>query len=225
MLKPKKRLTKKEIKEDKFVQKTMQAKAYVEENYQKVMGIVAGIFAVILLIMVISYYRGQSQQEANALLGEAQLEYHNLNYTKAKAMLNRLMEEYSGTDAADQGKFLMANLYYREGKYKEAKEYFKDFLDNYSGSEILIASAIAGYAACIAAEGNYLEAAENYRKAQEKAPDFVEAANYLYLAGLNYQKADQPEQAQEMFQKVVENYKDSSRYNDAKAQLIFLTIK
>jgi len=225
MLKPKKKLTKKEIKEDKFVQATMQAKAYVEENYQRVLGIVAGIFAVFLLIMVISYYRGQTEEASNALLGEAQLEFHNLNYTKAKAMLNRLMEEYSGTDAAEQGKFLIANLYYREGKYSEAKEYFSDFLDNYNDSEILVASAIAGYAACLAAEGNYAEAAENYRKAQEKAPDFVEAANYLYLAGLNYQKADQPEQAQEMFQMVVENYKDSSRYNDAKAQLIFLANK
>ena len=225
MLKPKKKLTKKEIKEDKFVQATMQAKAYVEENYQKVLGIVAGIFAVFLLIMVISYYRTQKEEKSNTLLGEAQLEFQNLNYSKAKAMLNRLMEEYSGTNAAEEGKFLMANLYYREGKYSEAKEYFSDFLNNYDESEILVASAIAGYAACLAAEGNYAEAADEYRKAQEKAPEFVEAPNYLYLAGINYQKANQPEQAQEMFQQVVENYKDSSRYNDAKAQLIFLANK
>ncbi len=203
----------------------MQVKAYVEENYQKVMAIVGGIFAVIIIIMVISYFRNQTQAESMALLGEAQLEYHNLNYTRTKAKLNLLLEEYSGTDAAEQGKFLMANLYYQEGNYKEAKKYYEDFLDNYSGSEILIASGIAGYAACLAAEGNYLEAAENYQKAYETAPEFVEASNYLYLAGLNYKNANEPQKAAEMFQTILEEYKDSDRYNDAKAQMILMAEK
>ena len=225
MLNPRKKMTKKEIKEDKFVEVALSAKAYVEDNYKQVSIIVLSVFGVILLLMVWNYVHHQNAEKSSVLLGQAQLEYQNLNYSKAKEFINQLMDEYPGTDACDQGTFLYANLLYQEKNYAEAKDLYKKFIDSYSGSNILIASGLAGYAACLEKEENYEEAAEYYMRAQKKAKDFIEAPNYLYLAGLNYTAADDYEDARDAFQKIVDDYESSDHQTDAKAKLIILANK
>lgn len=225
MLNPRKKMTKKEIKEDKFVEVALSAKAYVEDNYKQVSIIVASVFGIILLIMVWNYVHKQNIVKSSAILGKAQLEYQNLNYSKAKEFIIQLKDEYPGTDASDQGTFLYANLLYQEKKYDEAKELFKEFIDSYSGSNILVASGYAGYAACLEKEGNYEEAAEYYIRAQKKAKDFIEASNYLYLAGLNYTAVNEYDEAKDAFKKIVDEYESSERQSDAKAKLIMLANK
>lgn len=225
MLSPRKKMTKKEIKEDKFVEVALNAKSYIEDNYQRVSIIVIAIFGAILLLMLWNHVQNQKDQESSALLGKAQLEYYNLNYSKAKDFIVRLMDEYPGTEASEQGMFLYANLLYQEKKYAEAKDMFKAFIDSYSGSNILIASGLAGYAACLEKENQYQQAAEYYIRAQKKAKNFVEAVDYLYLAGLNYATAGDTSEAKAAFQKIIDDYENSSRNSDAKAELILLANK
>lgn len=225
MLKPRKKMTRKEIKQDRFVETAMMTRAYVEENYKTVFSITGVIFGVILLIIVWTFLHSRSKEASASLLGQAQLEYQNMNYSKSKELLTRLLDEYSSTDAVDQANFLMANLYFQDNKITEAKNYFEEFLDSYTGSEILLSSGYAGLAACLERENNYREAAAFYKRAQEKAPDFVEAANYLYLAGRNFIRAGQLDKAQEVFNLLVKQYEKSSRKKDAQAQLIFLASK
>lgn len=225
MLKARKKFTKKEIKEDKFVKTVMETKAYLDENYKKVFTITAAVFAVVLITMFYFYMHSQDIEKSASMLGEAQLEYQNLNYSKAKSLLNRLLEEYSGTESAEQGTFLLANLYYQENNTQQAKELFEEFINSYGGSNILLASGYAGFAACIERESDFESAADNYLKAQKTAPDFVEAANYLYLAGRNYIKIENYQKAKEAFEKIEKEYESSTRISDAKAQLILLANK
>lgn len=225
MLNARKKMTKKEIKEDKFVEIALSARAYVEENYKQVSLIIASVFGIILILMGWNYHQNIQAEESSALLGQAQLEYQNLNYSKAKEFITRLMDEYSGTEACDQGIFLYANLLYQEKNYFEAKDLFKEFIDSYSGSDILAASGLAGYAACLEQENNNKDAADYYISAQEKAENFIEASNYLYLAGLNYEVAAEYEEARDAFQKIVDDYESSPRQSDAKAKLIMLANK
>ena len=84
---------------------------------------------------------------------------------------------------------------------------------------------MAGYAACLEQENNNKDAADYYIRAQKKAKNFIEAANYLYLAGLNYAVAEEYEDARDAFQKIVDDYESSTRQSDAKAKLIMLANK
>lgn len=223
MLKPqKKKITKKDLKEDKFVETTMLAKAYLEEHSKQVMIVIGAVLVLAILVMMYLNHRSKRIEEASTLLGEAQFEFQSMNYTKARQLLDRLIEDYDGTDAASQGYFLLANLNYQQENYAEAEKLYKKFIDSYSGDEILLASGYAGYAACLEHRGAHAEASKYYLKAQKTAPDFVEAPNYLYLAGLNYLEAGMKEKAKETFQKIIKKYKDSKRANDAKTQLIML---
>ncbi len=218
-------MTKKEIKEDKFVKFALESKAYLEEHTKQVT-FVMGVFLVIVVgYLFFSYQHGKSQQESSSLLGEAQAEYQNLNNQKAKELLLRLIENYGGTRASDQGLLLLANIYYNENNIEEAAKYFQEFIDSYDDDDFLLASGYAGYAACLEKQKKYSEAAEYYQKAQKTAPDFVEAPNYLYLAALNLIDAGEQGQAKELLQKIISEYEKSNIVDDAKAQLILMASK
>ena len=219
MLKPKKKITKKDLKEDKFVKFTLQAKTYLDENSKQVFYMVTGILVVAIVVIVFVYAHNANVEEARGQLGIAQVEYSNLNYDKAITRLESLIESYDGTNEADQGMFLLANILYQKERYEESKNYFEQFVDSYSGSNILLASGIAGLAACYEKEEMYSEAGETYSNAASTAPDFVEADNYLYLAGICFSKAGDTLKAVEKFEYLVENNVTNKRLNDAKAQL------
>jgi len=225
MLKPQKKTSPHKIKEDKFVETMLEAKVYLEENYKHVFTIVTVVFVVILAIMGYVYIQEQETTEAQTLFGKAQMEYQNFDYTKAKRLLIELADNYSGTEPGKQGILFLANIYYQEKNIEQAKQYYDTFLDEYSGSGILLSSGYAGYAACLETESQYMEAAQYYEKANKAAPQFVEASNYLYLAGKNYLTAEENEKARKIFNRIQEDYPDSKRNFDTQAQLILLDQK
>lgn len=221
MLKPqKRRVNKKELKHDPLLDSVLKAQTFYEKNRNSLTYSVIGVVAVILIVMWVFAVMDETEQEAITLLGKAQVEYDQFNFTKARDFLNVLIEGYSGTDAAEQGTFLLANLNFNENKFEEAQRLFEDFVGGYSGSDILLASGYAGIAACQEEQKNYADAAENYMKAYSVAGDFVKAADYLYLAGLCYQNANDTSKARETFQKIIDDYPDSPKKYDAQTQLI-----
>jgi tetratricopeptide (TPR) repeat protein len=222
MLKPKKKISKQELKEDKFVKFSLQAKTYLDENYQKLTRIGLALVAVIVIAAFFYFESQQTETDANSQLGIAEIEFSHGELNKASDRLVRLINEYDGTDAADKGIFLLANIYFQQQNYEEARSYFEKFVDNYSGSNILLASGYAGIAACEEAFGNFEPAAELYEKAADTAPDFPEAENQYYLAGLCYKKAGNIEKAKSVFQSLAEEPEKSTRSKDAESQLVLL---
>lgn len=222
MLKPKKKVTKQELKEDKFVKYTLLAKSYVDENYQKIMRAALAIGAIIILFVFYYYNSQATDNEANSQLGIAAIEYTNGNLQKASERLVRLIEEYDGTDAADQGMFILANIYFQQKKYADAQLYYDKFVGAYSGSNILLASGYAGLAACEEVNANFPDAAELYEQAAELAPEFPESDNYYYLSALCYKSAGNFDEARSIFEHLASEAKSTQRVNDAETQLVLL---
>jgi tetratricopeptide (TPR) repeat protein len=222
MLKPKKKITKQELKEDKFVKFTLQAKTYFDENYQKIMRAALGIGAIIIILVFYYYNSQESAKEANSQLGIAEIEYKNGNLAKASERLVELIEEYDGTDSADKGMFLLANIYYQQKKYEDAQTYFDKFVNAYSGSNILLASGYAGLAACNEVGNNFSDAGDLYEQAADLAPDFPESDNYYYLSALCYKRAGDLEKARSIFEQLASEAKSSQRVQDAETQLVLM---
>jgi tetratricopeptide (TPR) repeat protein len=222
MLKPKRKITRQELKEDKLVKTTLQIKNYFEEHNQQLFYILAGLLIIILLIMWYRHSNQKTSQEASAQLGIAQIEFTNANYENATNRLQNLIKDYSGTDEAKQGLFLLANIYYQYRDYTKARDYFKQFVDSYSGSNILLASGYAGLAACHETEHNFTEAGKLYEQAAKIAGDFIEADDYAYLAGICFKKAGEIDQAKKQFKKLVDESKPGQRTKDAETQLLAL---
>lgn len=195
------------------------SRSYVEKNDKIILYGLGGLIVIaVIAVLFFINFRNKSAA-ADTLLGKAQTEYQNLNYIKAEAFLKQLSEEYPGTESGREGQFLLANIYFQQKKYPEAKELFKAFVDHYSKSGILKASGYAGLAACAEISKEYEDAAEFYEKACDLNKENSEAANYLYLSGLNFKQAGKMEKAKTAFARLVEEFPKSQQINNAKFHL------
>jgi len=225
MLKAPKKYSKKELKHDPLLDTMVKTQTFYEDNKKRIHGMGGGILVIAVIIFLLSYLHQSNEQKAAILFGKAQVEYQDMNYTKAKTFLEYLVDAYGGTTSGDQGLFLLANINYNQNKIAEAKALYQRFVDSYSGSEILLSSGYAGLAACNEAEGDYAAAAENYLKAWHEAGDFPEADNYLFMAAVNYEFAGHKDKATEYYQKLTETYPKSRHVFEARAKLTLLASK
>ena len=61
MLKPQKKMSKKELKEDKFVKTMMETRVYIEENSKSVTLFAAAILAVIVISLIYNHFHTQTK--------------------------------------------------------------------------------------------------------------------------------------------------------------------
>lgn len=215
MLKPKKKITKKEIKEDKLVSTYFEARTWYEENKKLVSSIVTGLVIVVLAAVVIRNNMVSNNEQATTELAKIMKYYDQGNY---EAAINGIPQEnirgllavvndYGSTHAGEFAKFYLANSYFAMGNYDQALAYFLDvsFDDN-----LLQASAYAGAAACYEAKGDRANAASYYERAALRGKENVQAAEHLHHAALNYAAAGNKEKATDLLKKVKKEYPTSS---------------
>jgi predicted negative regulator of RcsB-dependent stress response len=223
MLNPKKKLSKRELKEDKFVTFTLKAKDFVEENSKLlVRAAIGSLIAVILLTLYINSKKS-ANVEANSLLGEAQLAIQLNDDSRAEEVLTRLVENFDGVNAAGQGCFLLAKKYWEKDDFVNAKKYFKKYMDDYASDDLLFSGALAGYADCLFNENAKSEAAVYYERAARVDRDLPSTPSYLFSAALAYLESDNLEKARELAEDIVNNFEDSNFKE--KAEILLYKIK
>lgn len=223
MLKPYKRISKRELKQDKFVIWTLKAKEYVENHSRLIMWGTIALLAAVLIISFMSRSKRQANIKANELLGKATFALNQGNIQQGETQLKELIDNYSGVTAAGQGCFLLAKYYWQRNDYANAKIYFQKYIDDYSDDELLTAAAHAGLGDCLTQEGNTLEAAKNYEKAARIDKDSPQTPAYLFSAALAYWQANDVKKAQTIAQEIIKNHERSEYKN--KADLIIAQIK
>ncbi len=184
------KLSKSELREDEFVEWIMEAVEYVKERARLFVG---GAVAVIAVIVAINYFiesKEADRLKAAALLGDVLMIEQGGEPTEAIRLAEELVSSYAGTPAAAQGTVLLANLYYAQGHYAEARTYYQSYLDNYEPVDVLAYAAQSGLGACLEAEGQLVAAAQHYETyaAQQtgtirEAMAQMEAARIYGLAG------------------------------------------
>lgn len=218
MLKPKKRLTKKQIKQDKFVTYYFKAQDFVNANSRY---LIAGLIAVVLVVVVSLYFSGKkAEQEQNALveLSKARIEYFAGNYPGAIDILNKLIQNFRGTETAKEGTYFFASCQFFLKNYDIAEEYFQIYLDK-GDDEVLAASALAGIAACHEEQGEYSQAAKRYQEAASKYSDGFMAPSNLYNSARCFSLAREKEKAIKVLRLLIDKYETAQIKNDAEILL------
>ncbi len=220
MLTKKKKLSKKEIQEDKLVTSYYKAQELFEE-YQKQIMVAAGVLAAIVIVIIFFVNRAETRNlEASAELARVLPIYDSGSFKESiegRAGTNiigleRIVNEYSGSEKGEIAKIYLGNAHYYSGNFDLAKEYYSD----YSGSLPLFkAAAKAGLAGCYEAEGNFEEAADAYRNAAKVFEFNALNPYYLLNAGINYHKAGLKDKALESLEVVTTDYGMSQFYRDA----------
>lgn len=217
MLTKRKKLTKKEIKEDKLVEFYYKTQSYIEENKNKVLMYVGAFAVVVVAVIFFLNYRSSRNEEAGKLLSRVMDLYEQGSYLEAiegkqgtnLVGLKKIVEDFGSTENGETAKIYLANSYTFLGQYEKALEYYKD----YSGSnDIYKAAALAGQAGYYASKGEYEKAADLFKKAANVSKINPSRPDYLLRAGINYMKAGQKDEAKALFQIIRDDYKTSTAF-------------
>jgi tetratricopeptide (TPR) repeat protein len=224
MLTKKKKLSKKEIKQDKLVEIYYKAYGYFEENRSRILTY-AG--ALVVLVFVIIYYinnKKENNAKAEVYLSQVMDLYDQGSYLEAIEGrpsqniigLKKIVEDYGSTENGETAKIYLANSYDMLGKSDEALKYYSDYDGDIS---IYQATSLAGQAGIYAGRKEYEKAADLFRKASRVSKTNVLNPDYLLDASINYIKAGKKEEAKGLLESLKKDYPTSQAIRKAEEYL------
>ena len=128
MLKPKKKITKKEIQRDPFLESVDKAQLHLEQRRSLYMKIGIGIIIFLIGYNVITQKGKQRNIEANILLGQAMVALDRNDSNNTQFQLETIVNEYSGTHSGELAGFYLGKLMYELEDYVSAENHLSRFL-------------------------------------------------------------------------------------------------
>jgi len=214
MLQKKKKLSKKEIKEDKLINFYKSSLNFFEKYQSKIF-----IYVGVLVVAAAAVYFYENQKiinDDNAALELSRImplfdQSAYLEAIEGKQGTNimglkNLVEEYSGTENGETAKIYLADCYSFLGNYEEAFKYYKD----YDGSiDYFEAASLAGQAGYYAINGDFDKAANLYLNASKQSQVNSQNPDYMLNAGICFLKIGEIDEAKILFNKIKEDYSTS----------------
>jgi outer membrane protein assembly factor BamD (BamD/ComL family) len=216
MLTPKKKLSRRELKEDKLVTTWFKATNWLEQHLRELSMAVGGVVVVVGLFVLFNWMKSRDEQNASEKLAQARAEYNKSNYAAAIPLLEKLVSDYGSTQSGGMATTYLANAYMQTKDYVNAEKYYKKYLDDGDDDPILKVSAAAGLAATQEARGEFAKAAKLYEDAAGDFADSYRAPQLLMSAARSYKQANQAEASRRVLQKLIDKYPKSELVEDAK---------
>ncbi len=204
----KKRITKRQLKEDQFVSTAFHFAEYYQQNRAKVLIAAGGAIAILLVVTLMVRFRVSSARSSAALLGSGVGLYQNGRYDEASLRLANFLDAHSGSKDAAYAALLCGDSYYYLGRYDEAEEKYRLAMDKAEEGSDLSLSASAGTAAVDEAKAKPLAAAETYASLAERYEDPIEKTHMLYSAIRCYRQGNDFMKAAELIARLDEKNLD-----------------
>jgi tetratricopeptide (TPR) repeat protein len=229
MLTPKKKISRKELKEDALVTSYVKATTFYEEHKR---WISIGVTAVaVLAITLIVYGKNRADNNVSASTelgniyplfdsGQFQLAVDGVPERNIKG-LKSIVDEFGNSEAGDIARFYLASACYQLGKYDEALDQFKRCS---VADETLEISRLSGIASAYEAKGMPKDAAEYFEKAALKNGKDPGAAENLNAAARNYARAGEKEKALDLLRKLKKTYPATTFGREADREIAALSL-
>ena len=225
MLKPKKRIARKEIKEDTLVKISSEATVFYYEHKKYVQYAIVALLALGVVIYVMRKNRTEANEMATSNLSKVMAIYEAgatdpQQYKLAISGqpernilgLKEIVEKGGGSSAGETARFYLANAYYYTGQYDDAmREY-----DNYSGdSQILKAAAYAGLAGCYEVKKDFAKAASAYERAAGASSGMSTVPDFLSLSARCLGNSGEKEKAISLLKRIKKEFPTSTAAREA----------
>ena len=130
MLKPSRKILRKEIKKDPFLETIEKIENKFEDNRKTIVNILF-FFAAITVVGFI-YVNNQNEVELESIsaFGTAIVAYSNSDYENAKFQFESISSNYQGTKSEISSNYYLGRIAYELGSFEKAKLLLNDFLDN-----------------------------------------------------------------------------------------------
>lgn len=228
MLRPQKKVSKKELKEDALVTWYVKVTTFYEQYKKNISIAVIAVAVVIGGSLIYLKNRADDDQNAAAQLGQVYQYYDGGQYQAAVdgipersiPGLKSIVENFGGSSSGNLARLYLADAYCQLGRYEEALEQFDDMR---AGSDLLEVSRLAGVGGCYEALGRYMEAAEAFEKAATIDPKHVAAPDNLSQAARNYGLAGNREKAIELYTRLKKQHPASPYAREAERLIAALS--
>lgn len=219
MLKPKKKLTKTEIKQDTLLTSYAKLTSYYDQYKKYVNYGITALIAIIVVIVIYVNNKNANDEKAATELGKIFSIYDRGSSDPQQYQLaidgqperglmglKSIVDNYGNTSSGEVARFYLAHAYMNLDKTDEALKAFDSFS---SDNDLLTASAYAGMAACYEKKNDIEKAASYYEKAARTAADQSSTPEYLNSAAICYGKNGEKEKAVSIFKRIKKEYPKS----------------
>ena len=141
MLKPQRKITRKEIKRDPFLETVDRLEYNFEQNKKTYINIALAITAGVFIINFLLNKQTQKEFDSNSALGIALVAYDNTDYENAKFQFETILSDFSGTSSANVANYYLGKISYDNSDFNMSEIYLNDYLDSYE-KNILVPGAI-----------------------------------------------------------------------------------
>ncbi|RKY58441.1 MAG: hypothetical protein DRP95_05965 [Candidatus Latescibacterota bacterium] len=219
MLKPRKRLTKREVKQDKFVTTVLKIWALVRERYKELGAGFLGVLLVVGIVNLWTSHRKHREVEAWELLAEAQIAWAQGDTARASGMYREVRERFWGTKAAARACLALGDIALSKGLYDEAEEAYRKCLGKYGKDDVLAFAACYGMGVCLEDREKYEEAAEVYRKFAERHPESPLSPEALQKAAWCLERAGRLDEAKEVLREILSRFPEAPNRYEVRQRL------
>ncbi len=204
MLKPRKKITRKELKRDPLMEALYRLRQWWLEHRTRVSRYGGVGLVVVVLVFLVFRWRASQNEQAAAVVGIAFVEYGQGNYSTVITLLNAHVDEYSGLKSFGNGLYLLARSELFVGDTTGAEEHYRRYLDDYGNDPLIKAGALTGLGIIAEGRGLHSDAAELFKKANRSAPTAALKQQYAIYAGRNYILSEQPAEALDILQPILD---------------------
>lgn len=218
-----KRLSKKQLKRDRFVEHTFDWAHWAETHRSQVLVALAGIAVLVAAFFV---YRGLARAgEEDAARGyiEARQAYFAGNYQLAVSDLRSFIDSHGDSSYGDDARIFLADALYQAGDPQAAVETLQWF-NSHEDSPFAI-NALLLEAAAYQGTGSLDAAAETYRQALERSEVDAQRVEILGSLADVYELKGDTEQAAAQLQAIVDLDPEAPAADLARRDLAELTVR
>ena len=137
MLKPSRKILRKEIKRDPFLETFENIENRFAKNKKTLLNVLFFFVAIIIVGSILINNQNEIELESNSAFGAALVAYSNLDYENAKFQFESISSSYNGTESEILSKYYLGKISYELGNLNEAKVFLNDFLDNTKKSTLV----------------------------------------------------------------------------------------
>ena len=199
-------------------QQVSKTEAFFEKNKRAIMVTVIAVIAVVVCaILLNTYYLQPRQEKASTELAKAQELFVQDQYDKALPLFQKVLDEYSSTDAGNLAQLYIGICQANLGKWQEAV----NALERFSGKkDQMITPAAEGALGNAYANLKQLDkAVEHLKKAASMADNNSLSPTFLIQAGEILESQGKKEEALKLYQEVKDKYFNSMQYQTIDAYI------
>jgi len=169
MLKPRRKIIKKELKKDPYIEFLAKAKNNVDENKTLYMRWALGAVAVLVAVVFVSNNLQKSKETAAVSLGKALVTLANGDVDNSTLQFEFVADEYDNNESGTLAKYYLARAHFNDKDYLAASSYLNE-IDDASFKLAQFPVSIYKMLAFIALEnGDHAAAMDHYAQAMNKA--------------------------------------------------------